>query len=181
LPHDAIGRFPPPSSRWSPFCLGGQFVVTRFDADTPQPDYIQYSLDADTGQASWLSAGSRPDDWRRQFFGDGYAAGRAAFSPGYYFDQQHDVITAPAPKVELPKPILTVLKSQQQGDQRVLRVRLTSPRNAPYVHLDLALPGELTGASVNGKPVNVADIPIHRRQRFSCSISACLATEWMWT
>jgi len=25
----------------------------------------------------------------------------------------------------------------------------------------------LTGASVNGKPVNVADIPIHRRQRFT--------------
>jgi hypothetical protein len=31
----------------------------------------------------------------------------------------------------------------------------------------LALPGELTGAIVNGKPVNVADIPIHRRQRFT--------------
>jgi hypothetical protein len=148
-------------------CLGGQLVATRFDADTPQPDYIQYSLDADTGQATWLSAGRRPDDWTRQFFADGYAAGRAAFSPGYYFEQQHDVITAPAPQVELPAPTLTVLRSQQQGDQRVLRVRIASPRNAPYMHLDLALPGELTGAIVNGKPVNVADIPMHRRQRFT--------------
>ena len=39
---------------------------------------IQYSLDADTGQGTWLSAGSRPDDWTRQFFAHGYAAGRRA-------------------------------------------------------------------------------------------------------
>ncbi|HEX5384469.1 MAG TPA: M28 family peptidase, partial [Propionibacteriaceae bacterium] len=148
-------------------CLGGQLIATRFDADTPQPDYIQYSLDADTGQASWLSAGSRPDDWTRQFFANGYAAGRAAFSPGYYFEQQHDVIIAPAPPVELPASTLTVLMSQQRGDQRVLRVRIASPRNAQYMHLDLALPGELTGATANGQPVNVADIPSHRRQRFT--------------
>ena len=35
------------------------------------------------------------------------------------------------------------------------------------MHLDLALPGELTAATVNGKPVNVADMPTHRRQRFT--------------
>jgi hypothetical protein len=148
-------------------CLGGQLIATRFDADTPQPDYIQYSLDADTGKATWLSAGSRPDDWTRQFFANGYATGSATFSPGYYFEQQHDVITAPAAQVELPAPTLTVLESRQQEDQRIVRLRIASPRSAPYAHLDLALPGELTGAIVNGKPVNVADIPSHRRQRFT--------------
>ena len=96
-------------------CLGGQLIATRFDADTPQPDYIQYGIDADTGQATWLSAGSRPDGWTRQFFANGYATGRATFSPGYYFEQQHDVIIAPAPQVELPAPTLTVLDSRQQG------------------------------------------------------------------
>jgi hypothetical protein len=148
-------------------CLGGQLIATRFDADTPQPDYIQYSLDADTGQAAWLSAASRPDGWTRQFFASGYAMGRVAFSPGYYFEQQHEVITAPAPQVELPAPTLTVLDSRQQGDQRMVRLRIASPRNAPYAHLDLALPGELTEATVNGRPVNIADIPTHRRQRFT--------------
>jgi hypothetical protein len=148
-------------------CFGGQLIATRFDADTPQPDYIEYSLDADTGQASWLSAGSRPDGWTRQFFTNGYATGRLAFSPGYFFEQQHDVITAPAPQVELPAPTLTVLESRQQGDQRTVRLKIASPRSAPYAHLDLALPGELTGAMVNGRPVNVADIPTHRRRRFT--------------
>ena len=59
------------------------------------------------------SAQGRPDDWTRQFFANGYATGRATFSPGYYLDQQHDVITAPAPQVELPAPTLTVL---ERGD-----------------------------------------------------------------
>ena len=49
----------------------------------------------------------------------------------------------------------------------MVRLQLASPRSAPYAHLDLALPGELTGATVNGKPVNLADIPTHRRQRFT--------------
>ncbi len=148
-------------------CLGGQLLATRFDADTPQPDYIQYTLDADTGQASWLSAGSAPDDWTRQFFGNGFATGRASFSPGYYFEQQHDVITATAPLITLAAPTMTVLESRQQGDQRTVRLRIASPRSAPYAHLDLALPGELTRAIVNGKPVNVTDIPTHRRHRFT--------------
>jgi hypothetical protein len=148
-------------------CLGGQLITTRFDADTPRPDYIQYSLDADAGQASWLSVGSRPDDWTRQFFTNGYATDRATISPGYYFEQQHDVITAPAPQVQLPAPTLTVLESRHRGDQQTVRLRITSPRGAPYAHLDLALPGELTAATVNGKAVNVADIPINRRQRFT--------------
>ena len=107
------------------------------------------------------------DDWTRQFFANGYATGRATFSPGYYFEQQHDVITAAAPPTELPAPTVTVLESRQQGDQRMVRLQLASPRSAPYAHLDLALPGELTGATVNGNPVNVADIPTHRRQRFT--------------
>jgi hypothetical protein len=149
-------------------CLGGQLIATRFDADTPRPDHIQYSLDADSGEATWLSAGSRPDDWTRQFFTNGYATERAIFSPGYYFDQQHDVMTAAAPQVELPSPTLTVLESRPQGeDQQTVRLKLASPRSAPYAHLDLTLPGELTAATVNGKPVNVADIPINRRQRFT--------------
>jgi hypothetical protein len=62
---------------------------------------------------------------------------------------------------------LTVLESRPQGDQQTVRLKLASPRGAPYAHLDLALPGELTRATVSGKPVNVPDIPINRRQRFT--------------
>jgi acetylornithine deacetylase/succinyl-diaminopimelate desuccinylase-like protein len=147
--------------------LGAQLVASRFNAERPRPNFIQYSLDADTGQASWLSAGERPDAWTRQFFPAEYRRETSAFSPGYYFDQQQEIITAPAPAVPLAEPQLTVMDKRQQGDELSLRLRLSSPRGAPYAHLDLQLPGELLAAAVNGVPVNAAEIPPNRRQRFT--------------
>jgi hypothetical protein len=147
--------------------LGTELITTRFDADTPLPDFVQYTLNADTGQASWLSPGEQPDGWTAQFFPDGYTKTTAAFSPGYYFEQQRPVITAPAPMIELPPPTLTAVQNKQQADIKTLRLHVESPRRAPYAHLDLRLPGELTEATVNGRPVNVADMPANRRQRFT--------------
>jgi hypothetical protein len=77
------------------------------------------------------------------------------------------VITALAPRIELPAPTLTVVENQQQADIKTVRLRVASPRGAPYAHLDLRLPGDLTEATVNGRPVNVADMPANRRQRFT--------------
>jgi hypothetical protein len=147
--------------------LGTELITTRFDADKPLPDFVQYTLNADTGQASWLSAGDQPDGWTAQFFHDGCTTTTAAFSPGYYFEQQRPVITTAAPMIELPPPTLTVVENKQQADIKTVRLRVASPRRAPYAHLDLRLPGDLTEATVNGRPVNVADIPASRRQRFT--------------
>jgi Peptidase family M28 len=147
--------------------LGTQLITTRFDADSPRPNFVQYTLNADTGQASWLSPGEQPDSWTAQFFADGYTTTTADFSPGYYFEQQRPVITAPAPSIELPAPTLTVVENTQQAAIKTVRLRVASPRNAPYAHLDLRLPGDVTEATVNGRPVNVADMPANRRQRFT--------------
>ena len=147
--------------------LGTELIITRFDAGTPRPNFVQYTLNADTGQTSWLSPGEQPDGWTAQFFPDGYTKTTAAFSPGYYFDQRRTVITAPAPRIELPPPAFTVLENRQQADSKSIRLRIRSPRGAPYAHLDLTLPGELTEATVNGKAVNVSDIPTNRRSRFT--------------
>ncbi|HJY44227.1 MAG TPA: M28 family peptidase [Propionibacteriaceae bacterium] len=147
--------------------LGAQLVASRFNAERPRPNFIQYSLNADTGQATWLSAGNRPDAWTRQFFPGDYRRETSAFSPGYYFEQQLEIITAPAPTVPLAEPKLAVLEKRQQGDELSLRLRLSSSRGAPYAHLDLQLPGELLAAAVNGVSVNTTQIPPNRRQRFT--------------
>jgi hypothetical protein len=167
----AAGRCPLRWSYW-PQCFWGPswppLVSTR---TSPCPISFQYTLNADTGQASWLSAGERPDAWTAQFFADGYTTTTAAFSPGYYFEQQRPVITAAAPRINLPAPTLTVVENKQQVDIKTVRLRVASPRGAPYAHLDLRLPGDLTEATVNGRPVTVADIPTNRRQRFTLLIS----------
>lgn len=130
-------------------------VAGGFDADQPRPDHIQYTLNADTGEATWSSAATRPDPWTRQFLDDGFTAGQAAFSPGYSYGQTFDVIRADAPPVHLPAPQLTVLDDATTDGVRTLRMRIASPRNAPMVHADLALPGPLVAADVDGDPIAV--------------------------
>jgi hypothetical protein len=77
------------------------------------------------------------------------------------------VITAAAPRINLPAPTLIVVENKQQVDIKTVRLRVASSPGAPYAHLDLRLPGDLTEATVNGRPVTVADIPTNRRQRFT--------------
>ena len=142
----------------------GERATTGFGPDHPRPDYIQYTLDADTGAATWLSTGSSPDRWTEQFFANGYVTSRSAFSPGYYFGQEFEVITADAPAVDLPAPKVTLLSDTITVDGvRILRMRITSPRGAPMVHADLTLPGDLVAVSVDGQALVVEKTPAVRR------------------
>jgi hypothetical protein len=144
-------------------CIVGLQATTGYGADRPRPDYIQYTLDADSGQATWLSTGTRPDGWTGQFFADGYTSSRQAFSPGYFFDRKFDVIQAPAPAVTLAAPQLRVLADSTSDGVRTVRLRLASPRGAPTAHLDLTLPGDLVAASVDGQAIKIGTDPPPRR------------------
>ena len=143
--------------------VAGEQTSRSFGPDRPRPDYIQYTLDADTGQATWLSAGIEPDRWTRQFFTDGYTRDRVAFSPGYFFDQKFDVITAPAPSLALRAPRLKVLSDNTVDGVRTVSVRVISPRGAPMAHLDLQLPGDLLAVRVDGKDLAVDEAKGLRR------------------
>jgi hypothetical protein len=134
--------------------LGAQ-LNGGYDETRPRPNYIQYTLDADSGRATWLSTGTDTDEWTEQFFHDGYTTERRAFSPGYYFGQQFDVLEAPAPPVQLPAPKLTVLDDTTTNGVRTVRLLLTSPRGAPTAHIDLKLPGDLLAATVGGEVIKV--------------------------
>jgi hypothetical protein len=144
-----------------------ELVSSRFDADHPRTDYVQYRLDADTGEATWIGDTNPPDAWTNQFFEDGYYEGKDAFAPVYYFGQEFKVIRAPAPQVDLPAPRLKLLDDTVNGGVRNLRLRLASPRGAPYAHLEMDLPGEWTQASVDGEEIDVSKVPAERRGNFA--------------
>lgn len=144
-----------------------ELVSSRFDADHPWTNYVQYRLDADTGEATWIGDTSPPDAWMDQFFKDGYDEGQEAFAPVYYFGQEFEVVRAPAPEVDLPAPRLDVLDDTASGDVRNLRLRLASPRGAPYAHLEMDLPGEWIQASVDGEKIDGSKISAERRGDFA--------------
>ena len=144
-------------------CFAGLQLTAGYSADRPRPNYIQYTLDADTGQATWMAAGTDTDRWTAQFFPDGYTSTRQAFSPGYYFDQDFDVIESPAPPVDVDPPQISVLGDTAVDGVRTLQLQITSPRGAPMAHLDLTLPGDLVAATVGGEPVTIDDQAALRR------------------
>lgn len=147
--------------------LAGELITTRFDASHPRTDYVQYRLDADTGEATWISDTNPPDAWTKQFFENGYEIGEEAFAPVYYFGQKFEVIRAPAPKANLPAPRLEVIEDTASEGVRTLRLRLLSPRSAPYAHLETVLPTQWTEASVNGEKIDVTKVPAQSRRNFA--------------
>ncbi|GAA1750922.1 M28 family peptidase [Kocuria aegyptia] len=132
-------------------------VAAGFNTERPRPDYIEYALDAETDRAQWISAGTAPDDWTEQFYPEGFSADQLAFSPGYFFGQSIDVITAPAPSLELAPPEVKLIEERTENGVRTVTMRLTSPRGAPTAHLDLDLPGDLVAADVEGQDLLVPE------------------------
>ena len=147
--------------------LAVELVSSRFDADHPHPDYVQYRLDADTGEATWISDTIPPDAWTEQFFKESYTKRQMAFAPVYNYGTSFEVIRAPAPEVELPAARLEVLDDTTSAGTRQLRLSLSSPRGAPYAHLETDLPTEWTQASVDGEKIAVSQIPAEQRKTFA--------------
>ena len=147
--------------------LAVELVGSRFDADHPRPDYVQYRLDADAGEATWISDTTPPDVWTEQFFKEGYAKGQMAFAPVYNYGTRFEVIRAPAPEVDLSAPRLEILDDTTSAGTRELRLSLSSPRGAPYAHLETDLPAEWTQASVDGEKIADSQIPAEQRKNFA--------------
>ena len=147
--------------------LIGEINAARFSVDQPQPDYVQYVLDKDTGAATWLSAATEPDAWTQQFFPNGYTSARAEFAKSYFFGDEFPVIQGPAPLLDLPAPQALPRDTATRDGSRTLTLHLSSPRGAPYLHVDMPLPGDLVSVTIDGTPLDVEALPAARRQRFA--------------
>ena len=122
-------------------CIG--FLITGsltagFIADQPCPNAVAYLLNADSGEATWFSAGYLQDDWTRQFFATDpeYAAVGDLFpieqSSGF------PIMRGEAPKVDLIPPQVEILSDQTASAVRTVKLKVSSPRQAPVILLDVA-------------------------------------------
>ncbi len=111
-----------------------------FDAANPRPDFVSYVLDADTGDAHW-ETGDR-DSWTAPLL-RGAKATDVEPSPFATVSGWR----APARKVHLAAPRVQVVGRKGQ----TVRLRLSSPRGADAIALDLRVPGAITRARVEGQ------------------------------
>jgi hypothetical protein len=133
----------------------GPALALRFDAARPRPDNLFYALDADTGRARWLSTDAAPDHWTRRVLGD--APGRALLTEYLPTAPQNspllprELLAADAPALPLAPPLVETLGDEREGDERRLRLRLTSPRAAAVMSLHLPPDVEVLAARVAGR------------------------------
>jgi hypothetical protein len=108
-----------------------------------------YALNADTGQARWLSAESSPQKWTAQ-----YVSGPAmrvtgalpAFGP-------EKLLTGPAPAASLPPAQVIALEDVRTGGSRRLHLRVVPQRAVRLVAMHVAEDVTVTAATVGGRPV----------------------------
>lgn len=132
--------------------------ASGFDAQHPKQDSIFYVLLADSGKAVWASNEGQADEWTAQFFGAD--AGIRALPELFHADTFRPFLQSAAPAVTLAAPRVTLLDEHTNSGVRALRLRVTSPRQAPVLSIFVDSNTEILKALVNGKRIDDdADTP----------------------
>ncbi|WP_187262640.1 M20/M25/M40 family metallo-hydrolase [Pontibacter beigongshangensis] len=165
-----------------PFALmlaGGIQLLIAIRSEAPSPQQplhssVSYYLNADSGEAFWVSPFQKTDEWNSQFFPKPTTGSLTALYP---FASRTYLLNA-ADSVAVPVPLAEVLQDSVAGGERFLQVRLSSPRGA--AHLELALQPQndsLHSASLNGvsldlTPVEVAEeLPYYFARLYGLPVS----------
>lgn len=129
-------------------------ATSAFNKNRPKPNNIFYALNADTGKAVWASTDGRTDEWTEQFFIEGIKRGALS---DYILSDYEGFISSPAPIVPEPAPDAALLSDSMTDGVRTLQVKVTSPRHAPFVSVELESPMGVIESSVEGRPLKSAD------------------------
>ena len=116
------------------------FFVPGYSPAQPKLNTVAYLLNADTGQARWVTVndsrngrGTRAqlDEWTGQFFPAGATETQLDPWRGFMPPEQFPALEGPAPAVELPYSTVTVAEDSVTPAGRLLRLALVPP---PDVH-----------------------------------------------
>ena len=126
-----------------------------FNREHPKPNSMLYGLNADTSQAVWASADASPDAWTSQFLTANRKSGSLA---DYFPGSPRPFLQADAPAVALAAPQVVVLSDATDGGIRTLRLRLSSPRRATVMTINLGADAQVVGGEVGGRPLSMQPV-----------------------
>ena len=134
-------------------CTGLAFASSPYTEESPQPLSFQHFQDADSGQARWLAfgPGALPASVRE--------AGKFSMEreTAYPWIPMYRVPAAPAPRLNVPGPQLSILEDSAVGGKRRLRLLLTSNRQAASGSVVIPPDARLESIRMDGK-----EIPLNR-------------------
>jgi hypothetical protein len=126
------------------------------DATNPHSDSIFYALDADTGQALWISEDPQPDVWTSQFLGTTFKRGKL---PGLFPHLSNKFLFAPAPVLNLTPPQVNLLSDHTLGGTRTLHLHITKPGKAPWVEVSVGSTRPISGITLAGRQISYQNDP----------------------
>jgi len=118
--------------------------------DQPKPNNIFYALNADSGKAMWASGDQRPDEWTSQFLSRQPEKGSMA---EYINLRYNGFLKAAAPEISVPAPQIALVSETKTDNGRTIKVRITSPRQAPAISLAADSGAEIVSAEIAGKSI----------------------------
>lgn len=122
--------------------------LSQFSAAHPQRNSLIYSVNADERKATWISSDDAVDGWTAQFLGNNRQRGEAA---AFQMGSERNVWSAEAELLPLQAPTATVISDSAEGDERVLRLHLASPRNANVLLMRLPANAKVLSLVANGR------------------------------
>jgi hypothetical protein len=129
------------------FFAGG--TATRgYDADNPATDMLFYWLDADSGQAEWISTDAAPDAWTHPFLGQNPAKGNLKDLLGL----DRPILRTPAIPLREVEPGLALLDATSDHQATWIAVLISAPRQARALWLEVR-GAEVLEARFSGKKV----------------------------
>jgi hypothetical protein len=137
-------------------CATFGLLTSGFDQEFPRPDSVFYGYDTDTGKAYWASIDDAPDSWTEQFF---QTSAQRGTMPAFLPQVPLDFMQSPVLAVAMPAPVATLLEDKTDNGVRILRLRVTSSRQAPLLSVYVEPQGQIIAAAVNGKLISDQNTP----------------------
>ncbi|HET7840423.1 MAG TPA: M20/M25/M40 family metallo-hydrolase [Terriglobia bacterium] len=132
-------------------------AASGFNATHARADNAFYIEDADTNQGLWASTDLMPDAWTRKFLSGPVNRGDLS----QFVPLGEPFINSPAGSAELPPPDLKTLGDVTLGDERLLRLSITSSRQGRVLWVSVPQ-GEVLEGSVEDKPIPSGVALAHR-------------------
>jgi hypothetical protein len=129
-------------------------------AASPQADSIFYALNADTGQALWISEDPQPDVWTSQFLGTTFSRGEL---PELFPHLSNEFLFAPASVLDLTAPQVNLLSDHTIGGTRALHLHITTPGQVPWVEVSVESTRPISTITLAGKPISCQNDPPQSR------------------
>jgi len=125
--------------------------LTNYGSAETQSNPIYYALNADTGNAVWASDLTRPDERAAAFLKPKGAKGN--LNDFAYAKTSREYTITSAPVATLPAPEISVLDDKFTDGVRVVRMRISSPRQAGVLFVYLDSPAEVLKTLVDNEVV----------------------------